>query len=45
MLSLPSNVSNEITNQMGGKLIDSEHKHIICGFIILIVVLFYFYFY
>ena len=45
ILSLPSNVSNEFTNQMGGKLIDSEHKHIICGFIILIVVLCYFYFY
>ena len=45
ILCLPSNVSNEFTNQMGGKLIDSEHKHITCGFIILLVVLFYFYFY
>jgi hypothetical protein len=45
ILCLPSNVSNEFRNQMGGKLIDSENKHITCGFIILLVVLFYFYFY
>jgi hypothetical protein len=45
MMSLPSNVSNQITNQIGGKMIDSDHKHIICGFIILIVIIIYFYFF
>ena len=44
MMTLPSNVSNEITNQIGGKIIDSKYNHIICGFIILIVLLFYFYY-
>jgi hypothetical protein len=45
MMSLPSNVSNQITEQVGGKIIDSEYKHIICGFMILIVIIIYFYFY
>jgi hypothetical protein len=45
MLSLPSNISNQITDQVGGKMIDSEYKHLIYGFIILIMVIFYFYFY
>jgi len=45
MMSLPSNVSNQFTNQIGGKMIDSDHKHIICGFIILIVIIIYFYFF
>ena len=45
MMTLPSNVSNQITGQVGGKIIDSEHKHLICGFIILILVIFYFYFF
>ena len=44
MMSLPSNVSNQITEQVGGKIIDSEYKHIICGFMILIVIIIYFYF-
>ena len=39
MMSLPSNVSNQITGQVGGKIIDNDHKHIIYGFIVLIVVL------
>ena len=45
MMTLPSNVSNQITGQMGGKIIDSEHKYLICGFIILIVIIIYFYFF
>jgi hypothetical protein len=44
MMSLPSEVSNQFTGQIGGKIIDSEHKHIICGFMVLIVVLIYFYY-
>ena len=44
MMSLPSDVSNQFTGQIGGKMIDSDHKDIICGFIILIVVLIYFYY-
>lgn len=45
IMSLPSNVSNQFTQQVGGKIIDNEYKPLICGFIILIMVIFYFYFF
>lgn len=44
MMSLPSDVSNQFTGQIGGKIIDSNYKHIICGFMVLIAVLIYFYY-
>jgi hypothetical protein len=51
IMSLPTNVSNQITeqlpqipNQIGGKLIDNEYKNIIGGSVILIVFIIYFYY-
>ena len=53
-MSLPTNVSNQITeqlpqmpqipNQIGGKLVDNEYKNLIGGGVILIVFIIYFYY-
>ena len=45
IISLPSNVSNQITGQVGGKIIDKDYKPITCGFIFVIIIMIYFYFY
>ena len=45
IMSLPSNVSNNFSGQVGGKIIDKDYKHITCGFIIVIIIMIYFYFY
>jgi|LauGreDrversion4_2_1035121.scaffolds.fasta_scaffold210380_2 hypothetical protein len=44
LVSLPSNVSNQITQQIGGKMIDNYYTQFICGFIILAMILFYYYY-
>jgi hypothetical protein len=54
IMSLPTNVSNQITeqlpqmpqipNQIGGKLVDNEYKNLIVGGVILIVFIIYFYY-
>ena len=54
IMSLPTNVSNQITeqlpqmpqipNQIGGKLVDNEYKNLIGGGVILIVFIIYFYY-
>jgi len=54
IMSLPANVSNQITeqlpqmpqipNQIGGKLVDNEYKNLIVGGVILIVFIIYFYY-